>query len=72
MWDDFFYLFRYDGVVAGIENLVVEAWEKRSKQLVYQAVSLDPLCGAVLSLQEIRDMCDKLFEINKDYLGDFE
>ena len=58
--------------VAGIENLVVEAWEKRSKQLVYQAVSLDPLCGAVLSLQEIRDMCDKLFEINKDYLGDFE
>lgn len=57
---------------AGIENLVVEAWEKKSKQLVYQAVSLDPLCSAVLSLQEIRDMCDELFEINKDYLGDYQ
>ena len=56
---------------AGIENLAVEAWEKKSKALVYQAVSLDPLCSAVLSLEEIRNMCDELFEINKDYLGDF-
>jgi len=59
-------------LTAGIENLVVEAWEKKSKQLVYQAVSLDPLCSAVLSLQEIRDMCDELFEINEDYLGDYQ
>lgn len=57
---------------AGIENLAVEAWEKKSKQLVYQAVSLDPLCSAVLSLQEIRDMCDELFDVNKDYLGSFK
>lgn len=57
---------------AGIENLAVEAWEKKSKQLVYQAVSLDPLCSAVLSLQEIRDMCDELFAVNKDYLGSFK
>lgn len=58
--------------VAGIENLTVEAWEKKSKELVYQAVSLDPLCSAVLSLEEIREMCDELFEINKEYLGDFK
>lgn len=57
---------------AGIENLAVEAWEKKSKQLVYQAVSLDPLCSAVLSLQEIRDMCDELFAVNKEYLGSFK
>lgn len=57
---------------AFIENLAVEAWEKKSKKLVYQAVSFDPLCSAVLSLQEIRDMCDELFSVNKDYLGDFE
>jgi len=57
--------------VASIESLTVEAWEKKSKQLVYQAVSLDPLCSAVLSLQEVRDMCDELFALNKDYLGDF-
>jgi len=56
---------------AGIENLTVEAWEKKSRALVYQAVSMDPLCSAVLSLEEIREMCDELFEVNKDYLGDF-
>ena len=76
------YIRRFDGelpsnvaplvaYVAGIENLTVEAWEKKSKQLVYQAVSLDPLCSAVLSLQEIREMCDELFAVNKDYLVDF-
>lgn len=57
---------------AGIENLVVEAWEEKSKEKVYQAVSLDPLCSAVLSLEEIKDMCDELFAVNKEYLGDFK
>lgn len=57
---------------AQIENLTVEAWEKKSKQLVYAAVSLDPLCSAVLSLEEVRQMCDELFEVNRDYLGDYQ
>ena len=57
---------------AGIENLVVKAWETKSKELVYQAVSLDPLSSAVLSLPEIKEMCDELFEVNKDYLGDYQ
>jgi len=56
---------------AGIESLTVEAWEKKSKELVYAAVSLDPLCSAVLSLQDVRDMCDEIFEVNKDFLGDY-
>jgi len=57
---------------AAIENLTVEAWEKKSKDLVYQAVSLDPLCSAVLSLEEIREMCDELFEINKNFLSEYK
>ena len=56
---------------ASIENLVVEAWANKSKQMVYQAVSLDPLCSAVLSLEEIKNMCDELFEVNREYLGDY-
>lgn len=60
------------GYVAGIENLVIEAYEKKSKSLVYQAVSLDPLCGAVLSLSEIRSMCDEIFAKNEVYLGDYQ
>ena len=33
---------------------------------------MDPLCSAVCSLQEIRDMCDLIFEKNTDYLGDYK
>lgn len=57
---------------AGIENLVVEAWHEKSKEKVYQAVSLDPLSSAVLSLEEIKLMCDELFEVNKEFLGDYK
>lgn len=57
---------------ARIENLVVEAAMKKSKELVYRAVYMDPLSSAVCSLDEIKNMCDELFEINKDYLGDYK
>lgn len=57
---------------ARIENLVVEAAMKKSKELVYRAVYMDPLSSAVCSLDEIKNMCDELFEINKDYLGEYK
>lgn len=57
---------------ARIESLVVEAAMKKSKELVYQAVYMDPLSSAVCSLEEIKNMCDELFEINKDFLGDYK
>ena len=57
---------------ARIENLVVEAAVKKSKEMVYHAVYMDLLTSAVCSLDEIKNMCDELFEINKDYLGDFK
>lgn len=57
---------------ARIENLVVEAAMKKSKELVYQAVYMDPLSSAVCSMDEIKNMCDELFEINKDFLGDYK
>lgn len=62
----------YVSYVSGIENLVIEAFAEKSKEKVIQAVSLDPLCSAVLSLEEIREMCEELFEVNKDYLGDYK
>ena len=57
---------------ARIENLVIEAAMKKSKDLVYKAVYMDPLSSAVCSLDEIKNMCDELFEINKDFLGDYK
>ena len=53
-----------------IENLVVEACMERDREKVINAVQMDPLCSAVCSLQEIRDMCEELFEANKEYLGE--
>ena len=56
---------------AQIENLVIEAAMKKSRDMVYRAVYMDPLASAVCSLEEIKNMCDELFEINKEFLGDY-
>ena len=57
---------------ARIENLVIEAAMKKIRDMVYQAVYMDTLSSAVCSLDEIKNMCDELFEINKDFLGDYK
>ena len=50
-----------------IENLVVEACMEKNKSKVKWAVCHDPLTSAVCSLEEINQMCDELFEINKEF-----
>ena len=57
---------------ARIENLVIEAAMKKSREAVYYSVYNDPLTSAVCSLDEIKKMCDELFEVNKDFLGDYK
>ncbi|MBR2431979.1 MAG: alpha-glucosidase/alpha-galactosidase [Clostridia bacterium] len=56
---------------ARIESLVIEAARTKSRELVYRAVYMDPLCSAVCSLEEIRAMCDELFEANREFLGEY-
>lgn len=56
---------------ARLESLVVEAAMRKDKEAVYHAVYMDPLSSAVCSLEEIQNMCDELFELNRDYLGDY-
>ena len=56
---------------ARIESLVIEAARTKSRELVYRAVYMDPLCSAVCSLEEIRAMCDELFEVNREFLGEY-
>ena len=57
---------------ARMENLAVDAIIEKDKQKLVRAVYMDPLCSAVLSLEEIESMCNELFEVNKDYLGDWK
>ena len=56
---------------ARIENLVIEAAMKKSREMVYEAVYMDPLTSAVCSLEEMRNMCDEIFAANGDYLADY-
>lgn len=57
---------------ARLESLAVEAAMKKSREMVYHAVYMDPLSSAVCSMDEIKKMCDELFEVNRDFLGDYK
>jgi alpha-galactosidase len=39
---------------------------------VFHAICYDPLTSAVLSLAEIRDMVNEMFEANKEWLPQFK
>ena len=56
---------------ARIENLVVEAAVTKSKRKAFHAVCMDPLASAVCSLEELHQMFEELFEINKDFFADY-
>ncbi len=53
---------------ARMENLAVDAIMEKNKRKLIRAVYMDPLCSAVLSLAEIEQMCEELFEYNKEFL----
>ena len=55
-----------------MENLAVEAIMQKDKRKLIQACYMDPLCSAVCSLSEIESMANELFEINKEFLGDYK
>lgn len=57
---------------ARLESLVIEAAMRKSREAVYHAVYMDPLSSAVCSMDEIKNMCDELFDINKEFLGDYK
>lgn len=57
---------------ARIESMVVDAAMQKSRESVYRAVCMDPLCAAVCSLEEIQHMCDELFDANSAFLGEYK
>lgn len=54
------------------EELAVEGSLTGDPMKVFHAICYDPLTSAVLSLAEIRDMVNEMFEANKDYLPQFK
>jgi alpha-galactosidase len=56
---------------ASIEEMAVEAAISGDPRLVYQAIAHDPLTAAVLSLAEIKEMVNCMFEKNEGHLPAF-
>ena len=57
---------------ATIEEMAVEAALTGNPRLVFQAIAYDPLTAAVLSLAEIKEMVNEMFQQNRDYLPQFK
>jgi len=54
-----------------VQGLTVEAHVHGDPELIVQAVALDPLTSAVLTLQEIREMTAEMLEAQRDHLPQF-
>jgi len=55
-----------------VQALAVEAAITGKKDAVYQAIMIDPLTSAVLTLPEIHDMVSEMFEAEKEWLPQFD
>jgi alpha-galactosidase len=52
----------------GYQECVVESYRQRSKELVVAAISLDRLTSSLLTLDQIRAMCDDMIEAQQQWL----
>lgn len=57
---------------SGIEELAIQGALTGDPVAIYRAIAHDPLTMAVLSLAEIRQMTNDMFEQNKEYLPEFK
>ena len=55
-----------------VQELTVRGIVEKDKNKIFQAFLLYPLTGAVLTIDEIRQMVDDLFEANKEYTKGFK
>ena len=54
-----------------VQELAVQAGMTGDKELLYQAIAVDPLTGTQLTLPRIREMVDEMFESERRWLPQF-
>lgn len=54
------------------EELAVQGCITGNREMIYHSILFDPLTSAVLSMDEIRQMVDEMFEQNKEFLTYFK
>jgi alpha-galactosidase len=57
---------------SGIEELAITGTLAGDPTMIYRAICHDPLTAAVLSLKEIKDMVNEMFQQNQAYLPQFK
>lgn len=62
----------YNRTNVNVQMLVVEAVLNNNKQLIYNAVMLDPLCSSMLDFDSMEKMVNDLFEAHKDRIPYFK
>ena len=55
-----------------IHEMAVSGTFRKERRLIQQAIQGDPLTAAVLTLAQIRDLVDELFEANRDYTAEWK
>ena len=61
-----------NNISVAVEEMAVEGCLAGDPTMIFHAICYDPLTSAVLSLAEIRQMVDAMFEKNRDYLPTFQ
>lgn len=51
-----------------VQDLAVKGFVEGDREYIYRAAQLDPLTASILSLPEIRQMVDEMFEADKEYI----
>lgn len=55
-----------------VQELAVKAAMTGDRDMLYAAVAMDPLTGAICTLPQIREMVDRMLEAEKQWLPQFE
>ena len=55
-----------------VHELAVQGALTKNRRLIEQAVMMDPLTGAILTLPRIRAMVKEMFEVNHEYVTDWK
>lgn len=55
-----------------VQNMAIIAAHERKKEYVYMAAYLDPHTCSELNMDDIKKMCDELFEAHKQYLPEYK
>ena len=55
-----------------VQELAVRGIVEKSKTKIFQSILLDPLTGAMLTIDETRQMVDELFKAGKEYMKGYK